>query len=83
MNEKAADVWQQFKELPPEAQQQVIDFIVFLRMRYVPSRPRKAVRQTELAKESFVGMWSDREDLPDSSAWVRTLREREWVRPRE
>ncbi|HKZ84656.1 MAG TPA: DUF2281 domain-containing protein [Anaerolineae bacterium] len=78
MNQKVA--WQDFVNLPPEAQQQVIDFIAFLQQRYASSRARKASRPSKLAKEPFVGMWRDREDLQDSTAWVRTVRRREWVR---
>lgn len=26
-----------------------------------------------------VGMWKDREDLQDSSAWVRQMRKQEWM----
>ena len=78
MNQKTA--WQLFADLPPEAQQQVIDFIAFLQTRHVPMRPRKAARQTKLAKDAFIGMWRTRADLRDSTLWVRTLREREWMR---
>ncbi len=31
-----------------------------------------------LTDEPFVGMWHDREDLADSSAWVRQTRQNEW-----
>jgi len=69
---------QDIASLPPEAQKQVLDFVAFLKARYpAPSRGRKAKR-TNLADEPFVGMWRDREDMQDSSAWVRRLREREW-----
>jgi hypothetical protein len=29
--------------------------------------------------EPFVGMWQDREDMKDSSKWVRSLRQQEWA----
>ncbi len=32
----------------------------------------------DLINDSFIGMWSDRQDLADSTAWVRGLRETEW-----
>jgi hypothetical protein len=63
----------------PEAQKQVIDFIAFLKMRY-RRRPGAPESKRKLAEEPFVGMWRDREDLQDSSAWVRELRRREWER---
>ena len=31
-----------------------------------------------LAEEPFVGIWQDRPDMEDSSAWVRAIRAREW-----
>ena len=78
MNQKTA--WQRFSDLPPEAQQQVLDFIAFLQMRYAPARPRKTVKPPKLAKEAFIGMCQKRADLQDSTKWVRNLREREWGR---
>lgn len=79
MTQKA--IWQHFSGLPPEARQQVLDFIAFLQTRYTPSRPRKRVRPTKLAQEAFVGIWRNREDLHDSSAWVRNARTSEWGKP--
>ncbi|MEH2414818.1 hypothetical protein [Nostoc sp.] len=32
----------------------------------------------DLINDSFIGMWSDRQDLADSTAWVRGVRENEW-----
>ena len=80
---KQEELWRQLATLPPEAQQQVIDFIAFLHTRYTPSRVRKTTKRTKLANETFVGMWRDREDLQDSSAWVRSMREREWIKHRD
>jgi hypothetical protein len=72
-------ILQEIASLPPEAQKQVLDFVAFLKTRYgtAPSAPR--ARRVRLAEEPFVGMWRDREDMPDSSEWVRALRHREWV----
>lgn len=53
-----------------------------LRVRRVSSA-REAVKTSApgpLEKEAFVGLWKDREDLKDSSAWVRRVREGEWGR---
>jgi hypothetical protein len=76
MNQK--ELWREVKALPPEAQREVIDFIAFLRIRYKPPCPSDKSRETELADEPFVGMWSNREDMEDSNRWVRSIREREW-----
>jgi hypothetical protein len=72
-------VWREFEALPPLAQQQVADFIAFLRAR-VNHATNKSTSSLDFVNEPFIGMWQDREDLADSSAWVRQLREREWSR---
>ena len=65
--------------LPPEGQRQVADFIALLRERYARSQSPNSVTP-DLAQDGFIGIWRDREDMQDSSAWVRNLREREWVK---
>ena len=62
--------------LPPEAQKQVSDFVAFLKTRY-PVVP--TARKAKLTDEPFIGMWRDREDMTDSNAWVRRLRQSEWA----
>jgi hypothetical protein len=64
--------------LPPEAQKQVIDFMAFLKTRYSPPAPTKKTRRTKLTSEPFIGMWRTRRDMQDSTAWVQSLRQREW-----
>jgi hypothetical protein len=71
-------VWRQLEALPPEAQRQVADFIAFLYARSQRSRHPQRSRKPKLAEEPFVGIWEDREDLRDSTAWVRSIRQREW-----
>ena len=66
--------------LPPEAQKQAIDFVAFLRACYATTPPVRKARRTKLADEPFIGMWRDREDMQDSTAWVQSLRQREWER---
>lgn len=80
---KQDEIWRQLTTLPLEAQQQVIDFIALLHARYAPSDVRQTAKRTRLASEPFIGMWRNREDLQDSNAWVRSLREREWVNRRD
>ena len=43
-------------------------------MKKIPKRP--------LREEPFFGMWSDRKDMKDSTAWVRKIREEQWSRRR-
>ena len=64
--------------LPPEAQEQVIDFIAFLKTRYPTPPSSVKASPGKLANEPFIGMWRDRDDMQDSSAWVHQLRQREW-----
>lgn len=71
-------VWREIAALPPEAQQEVLDFIQFLRKRYKQTRPKGHRPKTQLAEEAFVGIWRDRQDMEDSSDWVRGVRKREW-----
>ena len=73
-------IWREFIALPPEAQRQVADFIAFLQTRYEKIRSSQKSNQVSLADDPFIGMWHDREDMQDSTAWVRSIREREWVK---
>jgi hypothetical protein len=71
-------VWREIAALPPEAQQEVLDFIQFLRKRYKQARAKEQRPKTQLAEEAFVGIWRDRQEMEDSSDWVRGVRRREW-----
>jgi len=71
---------EEIKSLPVEAQREVIDFVSFLKTRYPVWRTIRKDRQTKLTDEPFIGMWRGREDMQDSVAWVKSLRQREWGR---
>lgn len=71
-------IWREFTALPPEMQQQVADFISFLRTRSAWQQT-KATRRTKLTSEPFIGMWRNRKEMQDSTAWVRNVRQREWM----
>ncbi|HPY40216.1 MAG TPA: DUF2281 domain-containing protein [Thiolinea sp.] len=71
------NIMNDFSSLPPAAQQQVADFIVFLKQRYQADQ-RANKQKTALANEPFIGLWRDRIDLEDSSKWVHDLRISEW-----
>jgi hypothetical protein len=64
-----AKAWQEFAALPPEAQQQVIDFMAFLRTRHKGLGADKE-QGIDWGKEPFIGMWRDREDMEDSISWA-------------
>jgi hypothetical protein len=68
----------EFFSLPAEAQRQVLDFIAFLRQRYTLFEPASQSLDIDLISDSFIGMWRERQDLSDSTAWVRSVRETEW-----
>jgi hypothetical protein len=72
------NVLNDFNSLPPEAQKQVMDFIAFLRLHYGEKGRNKTKVKPRLVDESFIGIWRDREDMQDSSAWVRKIRAGEW-----
>ena len=36
------------------------------------------VRNTPLAEAPAMGLWKDRQEMQDSAAWVRELRQHEW-----
>ena len=69
-------IYNDITKLPPEAQRQVADFVSFLKARY--KTPQKTARRNNIINDPFVGIWKDREDMKDSSKWVRNVRESEW-----
>jgi hypothetical protein len=69
-----AKVAREMASLPPEAQKQILQFLAFLKARYSSSPSTQKVERPQLADEPFVGMWRDREDMRDSTAWVRNQR---------
>ena len=45
----------------------------------VPTLSSTEISPLNLQDEPFVGMWKDREDMEDSSQWVRQVRQQEWT----
>ena len=74
----AETISDQIERLPPDARREVSDFVAFLLTRYEPRRPSRTRRRGRLSQEPFVGTWDDREEMTDSSAWVRQVRRQEW-----
>jgi len=75
---ETVNIVREIAALPPEAQKQIIDFVAFLKARYPTTQPVRKSRRTRLANEPFIGMWQNREDMQDSTAWVQSLRRHEW-----
>lgn len=68
---------ERLRELPLERQQELLDFAEFLVQKVqTESHPHKIDWQTD----PCVGMWNDRSDMQDSTAWVRQTRQQEWNR---
>lgn len=64
--------------LSPRARRLVVDFISFLKGRYVYKGGKES--SISLKDEPFIGIWQNRKDLIESVKWVRTVRKREWER---
>jgi len=71
-------IFDDLSDLPPEAQQQVVDFIAFLKTRYKKPEREKQTKRINLVNEPFIGIWKDREDMNNSSKWLRNVRKAEW-----
>ena len=67
----------EWKGLPPQARQEVADFIAFLYTRHTSTQPETEKVPTRIEDEPYVGMWQDRADMADSSAWARGTRARD------
>jgi len=70
--------YNKFESLPVEAQKQVISFIDFLQKRYEAKFKRTRKNKSFVTNKKFVGLWKNREDLKDSSLWIKNLRKKEW-----
>ncbi len=66
------------KMLPLDKQEEVADFIAFLKTRAGIQKDQPPAESAAVKSDSFFGMWADREDMKDSSLWVRELRASEW-----
>lgn len=75
---KSKSLLENFTALPLEGQKEAMHFIEFLKARYESPKPRKVDSTKQTKDESFIGIWSDREDMQDSGEWVRDLRQKEW-----
>ena len=72
------DIDRQLATLPPEALRLVAEFVGVISRQYtVPVKPAQPAR-VNLRDEPFIGMWADRVDMVDSTAYVRKLRQEEW-----
>ncbi|MDZ7773192.1 MAG: DUF2281 domain-containing protein [Balneolaceae bacterium] len=77
MSEK--ELIEQLKKLPSEAQKEAADFVEFLSQKYLQGEKEPASSDTSILESSFRGMWKDREDMQDSTRWVRNIRKSRWA----
>lgn len=73
MSEK--ELIKQLKKLPSEAQREAADFVEFLSKKYLQqTEETDSSKKKSILESSFRGMWKDRQDMQDSTKWVRELR---------
>lgn len=72
-------ILQEIAALPPEGQQQVERFVVFLRKSYTAAPQPLQIQPIDWQTAGFIGMWGDRDEMQNSSGWVRQQRQTEWV----
>jgi len=78
MSEK--ELIKRIKKLPSEAQQEAADFVEYLSQKYIQQPvDSSSSKKKSILESSFRGMWKDREDMQDSSKWVRELRKSRWA----
>jgi len=79
MTEK--ELIKQIKKLPSEAQQEAADFVEILSKKYIQQPVESSSSQKKsILESSFRGLWKDREDMQDSTKWVRELRKSRWAK---
>lgn len=77
----SSDQFQQlYNQLPPAAQDLVANYAISLGKVYAEELAGNADTTASLPQpgEGFRGLWKDREDMQDSTAWVRELRKSQW-----
>jgi len=77
--EVIADIERKLAVLPPEALKLVADFVGVISSQYAVLTKPTPSQRTSLREEPFIGMWVDRADMADSTAYVRKLRQEEWT----
>lgn len=78
MSEK--ELIKQIRKLPSEGQQEAADFVEFLTKKYLrKDEESDSPKKKSILENSFRGSWKDREDLQDSTKWVRERRQSRWA----
>lgn len=74
------EILREMSTLPIEARRQIERYIDYWKRRN--NTDSKTPAKKPLREEEFVGMWADREDMKDSVAWVRKIRQTQWSKLR-
>ena len=77
-------IQQDLSGLPEDMLQEVWDFAMFLQEKrkqhgVLRRIKTKQVNNQSLSAEPFIGIWKNRQEMTDSSEWVKQLRQEEWV----
>lgn len=79
MSEK--ELIKRIKKLPLEAQQEAAEFVDYLSQKYIEQPvDSNSSKKKSILESSFRGMWKGREDMQDSTKWVRELRKSRWAK---
>ena len=68
------EMLKQIAALPVGARREIEDAIARVKAVYI----KLETSQTKFEDEAFFGIWSDRDEMADSTAWVRSIREKHW-----
>jgi hypothetical protein len=79
MSEK--ELIKRIKKLPSEAQQEAAEFVDYLSQKYIQQPiDSSSSKKKSILESSFRGMWKGREEMQDSTKWVRELRKSRWAK---
>ena len=77
-------IQQDLSRLPEDMLQEVWDFAMFLQEKRKQNVVLRGMKTTQannqpLSQEPFIGIWKNRQEMTDSSEWVKQLRKEEWA----
>ena len=68
-------ILEKVRSLAPEKQQEILDFAEFLVQK---AQATETSTKIDWQNSPSIGMWQDREEMQDSTNWVRHRRQQEW-----
>lgn len=71
------ELLREIASLPSEEKRKIEDYVAYL-LKHRNRSPESGAKKRDLRSEAFVGMWADREEMVDSTNWVRKLRKTQW-----